>query len=77
LFSPPAPALRKGLEDRNVDVTGLNGDDRSSSDRNLVTFRSVNPEFTRLECVQQASISIFGLVSPRSTAAALLCRSID
>jgi len=49
-------AFRRGLENRNSDFRGLNGNDSSTLCRNLVKFGLVTRAFTTLECVQQASI---------------------
>ena len=60
LAYPPsfiALAFLNGLEYRNADVKRLHGDDSSISDRNLASLHLVTPQLTRLECVQQASIS--------------------
>jgi len=59
-FTPPsfnAVAFQNGLKDHNKEVERLNGDDPRTSGRNLASFRLVTSEFTRLDCVQQSSIS--------------------
>jgi len=45
-------AFQNGLQDRNVDVKRLHGDDFFTSDGNFVSFRPV----TRLHCVHESSI---------------------
>jgi len=52
-----ALAFHIELEDHNANVKRLNDDKRSIFGRNLVSCRPVTPEFTKLEYVQQASIS--------------------
>jgi len=49
-------AFRNGLQDRNFHFRRLNDNDFSTLCRNLLRFRPAIPEFTKLECVQQASI---------------------
>jgi len=66
--TPPsvvALALRNGLEDQNGDAKRLNGDASCTLLRNLISFRRVISEFTRLDCVQQAS-KMLDIVSIRS-----------
>ena len=48
--------FQNGLEDHNADAR-LNGNAYSTLSRHLVRFGPVTPEFIKLECVQQASIS--------------------
>jgi len=50
-------AFQNGLDDCNADGHINNGDDPCTSDKSLVNICPVTPEFTRLNCVQQASIS--------------------
>ena len=52
-----ALAFRNGLEDCNADRRVYSGDNLSTSVLNLVSFRLAILEFTRLNCVQQVSIS--------------------
>ena len=51
-----APVFHKWLEDRNADGRVNTGDDFSTSDRNLVSFGPVFPEFTRLDSRRRRSI---------------------
>jgi len=46
-----------GLEDGSADWHVNSADDLSTYDDNLLSFCPVIPEFTRLNCIQQASIS--------------------
>ena len=58
-YSPSfvALAIRNGLEYHNADGRVNTGDDVATVCKNLVKFGPVTLEFTRLICVQQASIS--------------------
>ena len=58
--TPPsfvALAFQNGLEYRNAAFRRLDGIGFFTCDRNLMSFRLVTVEFTRLECVIQAPIS--------------------
>ena len=51
--TPPtfiALAFQNELEYRKDNVTNLNGDNSSTSDRSLVSFPPITPEFTSLMC---------------------------
>jgi len=50
------PAVRNGLQDCNFEFRRLKNTNLSTLCRNLIRFYSVTLKFTRLECVQQASI---------------------
>jgi len=53
-----ALAFRSGLEYRNADGCVNSVDDSPTSCKSLMSFRSATPEFTRLQCTQQASRNI-------------------